>query len=207
MSKKLDKQQTSPKEKEIDSIKLIYLVVFLVVAGMVILYAGNVFDTIPAVSNSGFNNPAPDAGMGENNPHAGADLNQLQRIKDLEDEYSKTKSAQTLLDLGHLYNDSGFLDKAIETYKKYLKDNPKNADVIVDLGVCYFNKNEYEQAEKVMKGAIAINPRHQIGKFNLGIVTFSKGDVTAAKKWWQECIDLNPNTEIAQKAKSLLESH
>lgn len=126
MTKQNSKKEEIQKEKKIDTVKVIYLILFLAVAGMVILYASDSFNSMPTAADTVGFNSAPETGLG-NNPHAGADLNQLQRIKDLEAEYANTKSDATLLELGHLYNDSGFLDKAIETYKKYLVTNPRDA--------------------------------------------------------------------------------
>lgn len=206
MAQKQKQNNAIPKEKRLSSVKIIYFAIFLFVSGMVILYASNSFNSIPVSAGISSNSNSP-GNTAQPDPHSGADLTQLQRIKELEAEYARTNSQKTLLDLGHLYNDSGFFDKAIDTYKKYLVKDSRNADVIIDMGVCYFNQENYEQAEKVMKQALEINPNHQIGKFNLGIVNFSKGDMAAAKKWWQESIKINPNSEIAQKAKSLLESH
>jgi tetratricopeptide (TPR) repeat protein len=204
MSKKTNTNTTITKNKEISTIKLFYFLLFLVLIGMVILYAADTFTPLPGVSIAGNFNRAPGT---QEDPHSGADLSQLQKIKELETKSANPENTDALLELGHLYNDSGFFEKAIETYKKYLTKYPQNADVIIDLGVCYFNIKNYDEAEKVMKSALLIKPDHQIGKFNLGIVNFSKGDVETAKKWWRECISINPNSEIAIKAKSLLESH
>ena len=202
MVKKTNSNNVLPKSRELGKGRLFYLILALGFLGMIILYIGGTFEPLPpaSVNFTGTEQPGSD-------PHSGADLNQLQRIKELEAKAENTNDPETILELGHLYNDSGFFDKAIETYKKYLAKNPRNADVLVDLGVCYFNLQNYDEAEKAMKNAINLVPNHQIGKFNLGIVNFSKGNIDEAKKWWQECIQINPNTEIGIKAKSLLESH
>jgi tetratricopeptide (TPR) repeat protein len=200
------KNNKTAENRKIGTVKIVYLTLFLLIVGMVILYSSGTFVSYSSVSNPSLNsgNNKMDPG---NDPHGGADLNALQKIKQLEASLASNYQLSTLLELGHLYNDSGFFQKAIETYKQYLKEEPRKPDVIVDMGVCYFNLQNYEEAKKVIQSALEINPKHQIAKFNLGIVNFSSGNIDIAKKWWQECIDINPNTEIAQKAKSLLESH
>ena len=62
-------------EKQLSTTKLLYLVVFLLFAGMIILYSSNTFKSLP---KSGVVNRAPSS-----DPHAGADLSQLDEIKKL----------------------------------------------------------------------------------------------------------------------------
>ncbi|MBN1299734.1 MAG: tetratricopeptide repeat protein [Melioribacteraceae bacterium] len=190
--------------KTISAVRQVYLILFLLIAGMFILYSSGSLEGIPAghvhTGNSGFMDDPT-------NPHSGADLNQLQKIRDLEEKVAAANDLNLLLDLGHLYNDSGFYQKAIDTYKKYLSQNNNNADVLVDMGVCYFNMKNYDEAIDVMQRALKFKPDHQIAKFNLGIVYFSSGDMETAKDWWKEAVEIDPLSEIAIKAKSLLESH
>jgi tetratricopeptide (TPR) repeat protein len=190
----------SVEEKKLSTTKLVYLVVFLLFAGMIMLYSSNTFKSLPkggAVGN-----------INSNNPHSGADLSKLEEIKNLEQVLnSNPDDHQSLLKLGHLYNDSGFKQKAIDAYTKYLKVHPKEADVIVDMSVCYYDLNNNEKALELLDQAISLQPDHQIAHFNKGIVYFSAGKMEEAKKAWQDAINIDPNSEVGKRAEELSKSH
>lgn len=187
-------------DKQLSTTKMLYLAIFLLFAGMIILYSSDTFKSLP--KSGAVNQTASD------NPHAGADLSKLGEIKQLEDVLTANpKDHQSMLKLGHLYNDSGFKEKAIEKYTAYLAVHPKEADVIVDMSVCYFDLNNNDKAIELLKEAIAIVPNHQIAHFNLGIVHFSAGNIAEAKKYWQDATNIDPTTEVGKKAEELSKSH
>ncbi len=192
----------SKTEKSFSNVKLIYLLVFLIVAGFVLLLASGTFTTPKVVvTNTQQSNV-------QNNPHSSADMNSLQQIKDLEEHLVNNPSdSKSLLSLGHLLNDNGFYDKAIEKYKLYLNTFPQEADVWVDMGVCYFELKDYDKAIVNMEKAVSINPKHQIAHLNLGIVNLSANNIQKAKQWWEKAISIDPNTDAAKKAKDLLNSN
>ena len=188
--------------KKLSTTKLVYLILFLLFAGMILLYSSDTFNSLPKGSAAGNIN------SNSNNPHAGADLSKLEEIKELEQVVDKNpEDHQSLLKLGHLYNDSGFKQRAVDVYTKYLKVHPKDADVIVDMSVCYFELKNSEKALELLDQAIAINPEHQIAYFNKGIVYFTSGDMEAAKKSWQRAIEIDPTSEVGMKAEELSKSH
>ncbi|MBU1679787.1 MAG: tetratricopeptide repeat protein [Bacteroidetes bacterium] len=205
MSKKNLREKTAavPKAKEIGTTKLVYLILGLGFVGMIILYSTDTFQTPKAIQNfSGSQN------QNMNDPHAGANLSNLQEIKRLEGIVNANPNdLSTLVKLAHLLNDSGFFPKAIENYKKYLAQKPNDADVIVDMGVCYFETKDFNTAIATMKSALKVNPTHQIAHFNLGIVNFSAGNLNEAISWWKKTIEINPISEVAVKAKELINQH
>lgn len=197
---KTKKEIKTNNQKQLSTTKLLYLVVFLLFAGMIILYSANTFKSLP--KSGAVNTPA------SNNPHAGTDLSQLNEIKKLEDVLAANpKDHQSLLKLGHLYNDSGFKERAIEKYTTYLTVHPKEADVIVDMSVCYFDLNNNDKAIELLNEAISLEPNHQIAHFNLGIVNFSAGNIDVAKNHWKDAVNIDPTTEVARKAEELSKSH
>ena len=188
--------------KEFSITKIVYIVLFLIIIGMVILLGSDTFKS-PEISNTPTN-------IQQNNSdvHGGADLSKLQEISDLEKQLAANPSNSELaLKLGHLLNDSGFHEKAIEKYKEYLKSDSQNTDVIVDMGVCYYQFGDLSSAITTMEGAIKIDPNHQIGNFNLGIVNLSAGNHDIAISYWKKAVEINPNSNIGQKAKNLIEQH
>ena len=189
-------------DKEFGSTKIIYLVIFLIIIGMIILYGSGSFNSphaVPAINSGQVNDP---------HVHDGADLSKLKEIKTLEEKVAADPTnAGQLLKLAHLLNDSGFSAKAIERYKNYLKMQPNEPDVIVDMGVCYYQLSDYNSAIATMEKAIKINPNHQIANFNLGIVNSAAGNHDKALEFWRIAIEISPNSDIGKKAKDLLEKH
>lgn len=195
------KQKTAPPD-HVSPNKILMILGGILLAVIVVLYAGGVFDS-PVVTTPAANNVVPNAGAGNN-----VDLNSLQRLNSLRDTYNRDTSNHTvLLELAHLLNDSGLFDEAIEKYQIYLKGHPGVPDVMIDMGVCYFEKKDYVRADSVMRAAVKLDPKHQIGHLNLGIVNLAKGDLQVSKEWLTKAVALGPDTEPGKKAKQLLESH
>lgn len=139
---------------------------------------------------------------------SGIDLNNMQRINELEAQVKAApNNAQLLLQLAHLKNDSGFYDKAIIDYTHYLEMNPSDADARIDMGVCYYNLQNYPKAIEEMEKALTYQPTHQIAHLNLGVVTMASGDIETSKQWLEKAVKLNPNTDAGKRAQELLSSH
>ena len=130
------------------------------------------------------------------------------KVKRLEKRVKENPSDhQSLVKLAHLLNDTGFYSKAINKYQEYLVFHPDDADVRIDMGVCYFEIQDFDNAISAMKEALKYQPEHQIANFNIGIVYYTSGDVNKAKEWWKKAVALDPNTDIAKKAKELIDNN
>ncbi|NOX17072.1 MAG: tetratricopeptide repeat protein [Chlorobi bacterium] len=213
------KEQATVKEtqsKRMEPSKILLFVLGSALIGVLILFVAGTFDKVPTIKadQSGANsqqttenrngNPAADP----NNPHAGADMEKLKEITELEKVVKENPSDhQSLVKLAHLLNDTGFYSKAINKYQEYLKVHPDDADVRVDMGVCYFQIKDFDNAISTMKEALKYQPKHQIAHFNIGIVYFNAGDLNKAKEWWKKAIALDPNSDIAKKAKELIDNN
>lgn len=195
--------ENTNKKIVLSSTKLIYLIIALLLIGMIILYSGGTFVT-PKIDRSKVVNNA----MPNDDVHNSVDMNALNEIKTLETKVNNNPNdLGSLLKLAHLLNDSGFYQKAIENYKKYLEKNSTDVDVIIDMGVCYYQLRNYDTAIKTMEKGILLNPKHQIAHFNLGIVNSAKGNHDEAVNYWKKAVEINPTTNIATKAQSLLDNH
>lgn len=198
----MKEQDANTSGKELSLTKIIYLVIFLIVIGMVILLGSDTFKS-PQISTN-----VDKSSMNDPHVHGSADMNKLQEIKDLEELVdTNPNDLESLLKLGHLLNDSGFYEKAIERYKSYLKVKPNDPDVIVDMGVCYHQLGKHGEAITAMESALKLEPDHQIANFNLGIVNISAGNHEEALNNWKRAVEIDPNSNIGKKAKSLLEQH
>jgi len=202
-NKSKDIKLNENKSKEINYVKLVYGTLLLAFVGMIVLYSTGTFDGPKVVETNGNFNSESD----EHN-HSTVDLNSLNEIKLLEEKVKNNPDDfKSLLSLSHLLNDSGFYDKAIENYKKYLTKDSKNVDVIIDMGVCYYQLGDFDSAIKTMENGVSINPKHQIGNFNLGIVNSAKGNNLKSQEYFEKAIKIDPNSDIGIKAKNLLDNH
>lgn len=204
-SKKVEKKKNTAKDnsgvKEVNPTKLYYIIGVLLIIGVIVIFASGIFDEPKASANISSNLP-------NDHNHSGVDLSAVQKINDMEQALKANPSDhETLLHLAHLLNDSGFYDRAIVKYKEYLKTHTNEPDVLVDLGVCFFSIKDYANAEKYMKDALKIAPNHQIANFNLGIVAINQNKNNEAISYWNKAIEMNPTSEIATKAKDLINQY
>jgi cytochrome c-type biogenesis protein CcmH/NrfG len=169
---------------------------------LIILFTSGTFDSAPVV------NVPVNQNQQQNNVSSGVNLNNIQMINDLEAKIkANPEDYKSLLELGHLKNDSGLYEAAIQNYKTYLDKNPKDADARVDMGVCYFNLKDYTNAIKEMETALKYVPNHQIAQLNLGVVNLSAGNIEKSKEWLKKAYDLDPTSEVGKKAEQLLNNH
>ncbi|MCB0730502.1 MAG: tetratricopeptide repeat protein [Ignavibacteriae bacterium] len=190
------------KSNKISVFQLSSIIIVLLFIGGFILITSGIFDTHEVAANQ-HNHTNNNTNMGSS-----VDLNKINEINRLEEIVKNNPdNHEALLNLGHLLNDNGFFERAVEKYQTYLKTHADNADVIVDLGVCYFEMKNYEKSIDVIKSALKVNPKHQIAHFNLGIVNLANGNMAEAEQWWQKARDIDPNTNIGKKAEELLKSH
>ncbi len=123
---------------------------------------------------------------------------------------------ESLLALAHRYQDTGQLLKSINYYTKYLQYNPTNADARIDLGVNYYQlafedtiqrMSHFKMAIAEMRSALKYSPEHQLGHFNLGIINLQIGNINESINWFNKCIEIDSRSDIAKKAKDILEQH
>jgi len=196
------KSEPAVKSDSISITKMIYFVVALVLVGSLILVSSGIFDKPAQVKSTANVSTDP------NNPHAGHDLSQLEKMTELQKIVDANPNDLTsLLDLAHLLNDSGFKEKAIERYEQYIKKNPKVADVWVDMGVCFYELGKNEEAISKMEMALTLEPKHQIAHLNLGIVNLSAGNKEKAQTWWKKALEIDPTSEIGKRAQELINQH
>ena len=95
-------------------------------------------------------------------PQQGMGMQNVQEISELENIVkANPENYDAMLRLAHLLNDSGFDQRAVNYYEKYLEQDSENADVLVDLGVSYFEMGNHAKAIENMEKAVSVNPRHQ----------------------------------------------
>ncbi len=191
------KSVDKPAAKGLTQGQIITIISAAILIAVVLLVSSGIFDS--PVSTNNISTP--------NNQSSGVDLNNLQKINQLEEQLKNNPNNDDLmLQLAHLKNDSGLYEQAIINYKQYLAINPKDADARIDMGICYYNLRDFQTAITQMKEALKYEPNHQIGYLNLGIVNLTAGNNKEAKSWLEKTIKIDPNTEYAKRAEELLKS-
>lgn len=194
------KLKIKKEEKEIDTKKIYLIGVVIGIFTLVILFSSGIFDSnVTTVNNK--TNPNQSTG-------SGIDLSNIQRINDLEAKLNANPDdVEALLELANLNFDSGFYDKAIPLYQRYLDKIPEDADARIDMGVSMYNLSDFDGAIREMKKALEYEPKHQIGHLNLGVVNLTAGNIDVAKEWFRKALELGPNTSAGKRAKELLNTH
>lgn len=191
------------KDKSSDFISFTKSQFITILAGLVgiiflILFLAGVFDSKESeiTQQNQFNQGQP------------GQLEAVNEINALEDKVkANPNDLDSRLQLSHLLHDSGFFDRAVQSYKIYLEKVPANADARVDMGVCYFELKQYDNAIAAMEEALKYQPKHQTAHMNLGVVNLNAGNTEKAKEWFTKTIEIDPTSPLAENAKKLLNSH
>ena len=131
------------------------------------------------------------------------------------------KDDASLLRLANMLHDasasnSSLLQRAINTYSKYLQRKPNDPNARVDMGICYFEMARVDsnnapslltKAIQEMQTAFDKNPTHQPAAFNLGIVNLNAGNLEESNSWLKKTVQLNPNSDLGKRAQQLIEQH
>jgi tetratricopeptide (TPR) repeat protein len=59
-------------------------------------------------------------------------------------------------------------EKAVEAFKKALKENPDDIEVLRHIGLAFFNIGDYSKALKHWKRCVQLDPKHHQTWWNLG---------------------------------------
>lgn len=194
-------EKTVKEDKVLDNKKIMIYSLTIVAVFIFALVASGVFDT-------GIKDNITFSPVNEQSTSSGIDLGNMDEINKFEEKVkSNPEDMDATLHLSHILQDSGFYEKAITNYRKYLSVHPENADARVDMAICYYNINDYDNAITEMETAIKYQPSHQLAYLNLGIVNLAAQNVDASKTWFKKTIELDQNSEAGKRAKELLNSH
>ena len=194
------KEPAQLQSKKLETKQLILISSFVVIIGAILIFYG--------IENSKVVTKSETESQIQKETGTRIDLNAINEINRLEAELKNNPDdPEKLLKLAHLNHDSGFFEKAIGYYEKYLSFKSDDNDAEVDLGVCYFELKQYDKASAIFEAVIQKNPKHQIAYLNLGIVNLTQGKIVEAKEYFQKCIALGEHTDAGHRAAELLKSH
>jgi len=94
--------------------------------------------------------------------------------------------------LAMAYGSSGMTDKAIENFKRAIKEDPDFALPRYNLGSLYGMLGKPDEAEKQLKETIRIKPDYSPAYNNLGNVYLLKGDLRAATEYFKLAVQYSP---------------
>jgi tetratricopeptide (TPR) repeat protein len=121
------------------------------------------------------------------------------------DPFIKGKLANMHADIGGVYVGIGFLESAIDEYKKALYLRPDFVDLRTKLGVTYRDNGEVQDAIRELKEAKKTNPDYAPAITNLGIAYYSQGDIDLARKEWESGVNKKLDNKLAQMYLNLTE--
>jgi len=115
----------------------------------------------------------------------------------LESVRLKPEQSEAYLTLGAIYLEGGFLDRAIESYRKSVSIRP-SAEGHTNLGTLYMKTNNLDAALKEFSEAARLQPNSSDMHYNLGTVYSRKGLLEEAVGEFRQAVSLNPSDTEAQ---------
>ena len=92
------------------------------------------------------------------------------------------------------YTNQQKYDKAVESFLKAIKKNPKNPEGYYGLGGMYNYKKMYPDAEQAFKSAIGLDPTHYNAHYSLGYTYELMGRKEESEKEFQRYRDLKKSS-------------
>jgi cytochrome c-type biogenesis protein CcmH/NrfG len=88
---------------------------------------------------------------------------------------------------------SGFVGKAISSYRRVLAINPGNLDAKTDLGICYAEgTGSPMEGITLLREVVTENPEHQFAQYNLGVLSVRSGQYEKAAERFETVLRINP---------------
>jgi tetratricopeptide (TPR) repeat protein len=123
-----------------------------------------------------------------------------------EEVYAKgrdTEEASVYKNASELF-ESGDTDKAIDTMKKLLQEQPDNAEAYERLGSMLLRKDELDEAFNAFNTSLKINPRLHTAKTGKGFALLRKGDIQEAESTLKDALILNSKPSMTYYGLGLL---
>ncbi|MBI5195825.1 MAG: tetratricopeptide repeat protein [Nitrospirae bacterium] len=95
--------------------------------------------------------------------------------------------------IGKIYLEAGFNDKAIKHLQIALQLNPNNATAHNNIGVAYNYNNNPDKAIEHYQAAIGLNTEYAEAHFNLGVLFLAKCEEEKAREEFETALRINPD--------------
>ncbi|HAJ80666.1 MAG TPA: hypothetical protein DCO75_12955 [Fibrobacteres bacterium] len=103
------------------------------------------------------------------------------------------ENKETATRLAQVYSDKGWLNEAIEIYKKIIGNDETNYTLLLEYGNVCFRKQEFDDSLSIFKKLTILKPKRVEGWNNLGIVQHSRHEDNAAMESFEKVLELEPD--------------
>ena len=94
--------------------------------------------------------------------------------------------------LGHLVNNIGDVDKAVEHFQIAAEEAPDNSDYLSSLGISLQNSGAHERAHDVLQQALELNPDIPDALHALGVLFLTRSQNQQALEYLERAVRLKP---------------
>lgn len=112
------------------------------------------------------------------------------------DTKERTDRGNDLYEQGLVYGKEGKSDKAIESFTKALKLDPRNKEAYLSRGFTYHLRHEYDAAIKDYNAAIGVDPEYAKAYDYRGNSYNAKSEFKMALKDYAKALEINPNSSV-----------
>jgi tetratricopeptide (TPR) repeat protein len=95
--------------------------------------------------------------------------------------------------LGKAYSDRGFIDKALQEYKKGVRVNPSVARIHYNIGTAYAKQGRTDEAIEKFMVAVSLKPYLKEAHYNLGLAYSKKGMIDEAIEEYKLALRSKPD--------------
>jgi tetratricopeptide (TPR) repeat protein/TolB-like protein/DNA-binding winged helix-turn-helix (wHTH) protein len=95
--------------------------------------------------------------------------------------------------LGRLYESTGRLTAAEQSFERAVETDPSNLDALGGLGDVYLRQNRKDEAEQVLRRNLGMHPGSEVAHTELGAFLFRTGRYAEAAEQYEYVVALNPD--------------
>src|ERR1051325_7232380 len=119
-------------------------------------------------------------------------------LKELHRATSKgEKSAEVYWAMGHIQCELGQFDGGVESYREFLRLEPKNATGWFNMAVCLENLGRWQEAAEKFKTAGDLDPSRLEAQLGMGICHLHLNDAKAGLSAFEKCLSKAPDNDNA----------
>src|SRR5260370_19097960 len=115
-------------------------------------------------------------------------------LKELHRATSKgEKSAEVYSAMGHIQCELGQFDGGVESYREFLRLEPKNATGWFNMAVCLENLGRWQEAAEKFKTAADLDASRMEAQLGMGICHLHLNDAKAGLAAFEKCLNKQPD--------------
>jgi len=135
--------------------------------------------------------------------------NKLSEAKNLCEQLNRKnkKSLETWMLLADIYQQTGAIDKAINTYRKTIKLKPAHIAAHTNLAMLYHSQGKYAKAEPCYRQSLRLDPNQATIHYNLAVVLQELDKFDDAAVHYQQAITIKPDYVKAYANLGFIQRH